>query len=146
MLPPFFKTARKLTNKIEAYFNYIEGEYRTETKSGKEEKKYSRDPEPATVAGLALYIGLTSLQELDDYEQNGEFGHIVSRGRLRVAAVYEKMLHNPSPSGALFALKNLCPNGRPGDRRANEDQVRYIKLMDAETGPAIAANEADVVT
>jgi hypothetical protein len=145
MLTPVFKTARKLANKVDAYFRFIEGEYRVETKSGKEQRIYSREPEPATITGLALFIGFNSRQELEDYEQNAEFGYVVKRSRLRVEALYEKKLHQQSPSGAVFALKNLGWKEKSEDRPSNENRTGGIKIEIVDSGPKTAENEAAVL-
>jgi len=145
MQSPAFKTARKLANKAEAYFRYIEGEYLTEAKSGKEQKIYTRDAEPATITGLALFLGFTSRQELEDYEQSGEFGFVIRRSRLQVEALYEKKLHQQSPSGAMFALKNMGCNEKTDDRPINEKQIVSLKIEIVDSGPKIAQNEAEVL-
>ncbi|HZY36415.1 MAG TPA: terminase small subunit [Mucilaginibacter sp.] len=145
MRPLVFKTARKLANKATAYFRYIEGDYQVQTKAGKDQKIYSREPEPATLTGLALFIGFNSRQELDDYEQNGEFGYVIKRSRLQVEALYEKKLHQQSPSGAVFALKNMGWKDKPDDRQVNENRLEGIKIEIIDTGPKTAANEVEVI-
>jgi hypothetical protein len=141
-----FKTARTLASKAKAYFSFIEGEYSLETKTGKEQKVYSREPEPATITGLALFLGFNSRQELDDYEKNGEFGHVISRSRLRVENVYEKKLLKPSPMGAVFALKNMARRDKTEDHREKETRVSTIGVEVFVSGPKPAGSEAEVVT
>jgi len=143
MLSPVFKTARKLANKVDAYFRYIEGAYNSEIKAGKEEKKHTREPEPATLTGLALFIGFNSLIELYDYEQNGEFADVISRGCLQVQSAYEKKLHQQSSSGAIYALKNLMRKEK-GDHPAPVIQKINIEAVTVETGYKIASNESEV--
>ena len=145
MQSPTFKTARKLSNKAEAYFRHIEGEFHIGTKGGKEQKIYTRDPEPATFTGFALFIGFNSRQELEDYEQKGEFGCISSRSRLRIETWYEKKLHQQSPSGAVFALKNWGWNDKPDDQPATEIRIDTLKVEMVESGPALANTEAEVL-
>jgi hypothetical protein len=145
MLSPNFKTARKLANKTGAYFRYIDGEWDLETKSGKEQKIYTREPEPATITGLALFIGFNSRQELDEYEQNGEFGYLISRSRLQVEALYEKKLHQQSPSGAVFALKSLGWKEKSEDHLINETRIAGLKIEIVESGLKTAENEAEVL-
>ncbi len=143
MPPPVFKTARKLANKVRAYFIYIEGEYPIEIKSGKEEKKYTREPELVTIAGFAFFMGFNSLAELFDYEQNGEFADVISRGCLQVQSVYEKQLHQ-SCSGAIFALKNSGWEGKD-NTSARVIHISNLEISTVETGPKIAMNEAEVL-
>jgi len=140
-----FKTARKLANKTAAYFRYIEGEYHLEAKLGKEEKVYSREPEPATFTGFALFIGFNSRQALEAYEQNGEFGYVVSRGRLQIEALYEKKLHQQSSSGAVFALKNLGCKEKSNGRLLSEKQVAALQVEIVDNGLKTAENEAEVL-
>jgi hypothetical protein len=145
MLTRNFKTARKLTDEVEAYFRYIEGEHTTETKSGKEQKIYSREPEPATITGLALFIGFDSRQQFDDYEKNGALGYVISRGRLRIEALYEKKLHQQSPSGAIFALKNLGWNEKTDERSTSGNRVDNIIVEIVNSGLRTAENESEVI-
>ena len=145
MKPPVFTTARKLANKAEAYFRYIEGDYHLDTGSGKEQKVYTRNPEPATFTGLTLFIGFNSRQELEDYEQNGEFGYIIGRSRLRIETLYEKKLHQQSPAGAIFALKNWGWKDKPDDRRLDETPVARLEIQIVDSGIPIAKTEEKVV-
>jgi hypothetical protein len=145
MSAPIFKTARKLANKAEAYFRYIEGEYHTETKSGKEQKIYSREPEPATITGFALFLGFNSRQELVVYEQNGLFGYLISRNRLRIEALYEKKLHQQAPSGAIFALKNMGWNEKMEERSTSENRITNITIEIVDSGVRTAENESQVI-
>jgi hypothetical protein len=143
MLPTHFKNATKLAEKADAYFVFIAGEYHLETINGKEQKICDRDPEPATMAGLALFLGFSSKQEFDDYEQNGEFAAIVKRSRLRIEAAYERKLHQQSPSGAIFALRAL------GWKEKTEEKTAVslpgnIKIEIIESGPKPARTEQGV--
>ena len=140
-----FKTARKLANKAAAYFRYIEGEYHLETKTGKEQKVFSREPELATITGFALFVGFNSRRELEDYEQNGEFGYVISRNRLRIETLYEKKLHQQSPAGAVFALKSMGWNEKADDRSATENRIGNVKIEIVDRGLATAESEADVI-
>jgi hypothetical protein len=144
-----FTTAIKLTNHIDAYFDYIDGEYRHENKpvkgqqqSAAEQKKICvREPEPATIAGLALFLGFSSRQAFDDYEQTGEFAPILKQGRLRVEAVYEKKLHQQSSAGAIFALKSMGWNEKVEGNTA----FKSITVEIIESGPKPAENEKEVI-
>ena len=101
--PPIFKNAKQLAKKVDAYFEYIKGESHG---SGKR-KVWDREPEPATICGLTLYLGFAHRSTLDDYEEVEEFSNIIKRARLRVAFEYEKKLSDQKPTGPIFALKNM---------------------------------------
>jgi hypothetical protein len=115
--PPIFKTPKALAKAIDAYFEYIKGEYHLEDQvieSDDDEKPivnkvkvWDRYPEPATITGLTLYLGFSHRQSLDDYEKRNEFSDIIKRGRTRVEFEYEKRLHGDKNTGAIFALKNM---------------------------------------
>ncbi|GAB2539957.1 terminase small subunit [Rufibacter soli] len=115
--PPHYDTPEQLMEAVDGYFVYIEGEWhevevevkdpKTGKKSKRKEKVWDRLPEPATITGLALYLGFGSRASLDDYEKREEFSYIIKKGRARVEHGYEKALHMQSPTGAIFALKNM---------------------------------------
>lgn len=102
--PPKYRKVSEISEKIAEYFEYIAGEF-----SYDEAKKkiYTREPEPATITGLALYLGFESRQSIYDYEKNGRFSYTVKRARLRIEQEYEKKLHGANPTGPIFALKNF---------------------------------------
>jgi hypothetical protein len=148
--PVTFATAASLATLVDAYFIYIEGEYHLEDKPGKTtdasaatHKVCDREPEPPTITGLALYLGFNSRQELDDYEANGAYAHILKRGRLRIETGYEKKLHNQSSAGAIFALKSMGWNERTEGKPADA-LPRSLTIEIFNSGPAPAANEKDV--
>jgi hypothetical protein len=145
MLPPSFKNASKLAEKIDAYFTFIKGEYHLENISGKEQKIWDREVEPATITGLALFMDFNSRQEFEHYEQNGKFSHMIKRSRLQIEVLYEKKLHIQSPSGAIFALKNLGWKEKPEDKVFPDNIIKNFKIEIVETGPKPAASEQEVV-
>jgi hypothetical protein len=100
--PPLYATAEDLSESIERYFTYIKGEF-----SGKSKTKYVRQPEPATITGLALFLGFESRQSIYDYQERGKFSYIIKNARLRVECEYEKRLSGNLPTGPIFALKNM---------------------------------------
>lgn len=115
--PPVFKSAKVLAKKVDKYFDYIKGEYKkTKVKikddHGKtvgltEEIECIRQPEYASITGLALYLGFASRQSLDDYEKKEVFTYTIARARTRVAFHYEQQLNSSRAFGAMFALKNM---------------------------------------
>lgn len=115
--PPVFKNPKQLAKKVDEYFVYILGESHIQKKKvqNEETKKmetvevtvWDRQPEPATITGLALYLGFNCRQSLDDYEDDEEYSGIIKRARARVAYEYEKALRSERPVGPIFALKNM---------------------------------------
>ncbi|MDB4926790.1 terminase small subunit [Mucilaginibacter sp.] len=149
---PFFSDKRTLRDLVDAYFKYIEGEYHLEKVSSKkpsqtdpiEEKVYDRDSEVATITGLALFLGFNSRDEFDEYENTGKYAPIVKRARLRVEATYERLLHRPSPTGAIFVLKSMGWNEKVEKTKAT-DSIKSIKVKIIESGPQPVSNEKEVV-
>lgn len=111
-----YTTPEELTDAVDEYFTYIDGEYsqtpkkdKNGKKTGRFEEECVRDPEPPTVTGLALFLGFSSRQSLDDCAKlNKEYSDIIKRGKLRIEHGYEKRLHGDKNTGAIFALKNMA--------------------------------------
>jgi hypothetical protein len=150
----FFTTSNELLNRINAYFNYIEGEYYLENKSAthskaqadSKQKIWMREPEPATLTGLAIFLGFHSRQAFEKYEENGRFANVLKSGRLRVEAIYEKKLHLlSSASGAIFALKSMGWNEKTESKTIAKAVIKNIKIEIIETGPKPADNEKEVI-
>jgi hypothetical protein len=99
--PPMYNSPEEIAPVIDEYFEYIKGE----KKEGEEE--WERTPEPATITGLALYLGFDGRQSLYDYRDKQEFSVIIKKAISRVEHNYEKALSYQSPTGAIFALKNM---------------------------------------
>lgn len=60
-----------------------------------------------TMSGLAIALGFIERRTLYDYEGYEEFSHIIKKYRLLVEESYENRLAASSPTGAIFALKNM---------------------------------------
>lgn len=105
--PPLFNTPDDFSKACDEYFQFIEGEKKIIKSKDGEKEEWVRYPEPATVTGLALYLGFCSKSSLFDYQNNEEFSSIVKRARTRVEHEYEKRLHGDKNTGAIFALKNM---------------------------------------
>jgi hypothetical protein len=69
--------------------------------------KYTNN-QPITISGLALAVGLSSRESLDEYGRRPEFSDVVKQAKLRVTQAYEERLWGTSPTGAIFALKNIA--------------------------------------
>lgn len=60
-----------------------------------------------TITRLCYNLGFESRQSFYDYEKREQFSYIVKRLRLWIESGYEEALSNNSPTGAIFALKNM---------------------------------------
>lgn len=147
-----FTNTGSLQDLIQGYFDYIEGEYHLEKIPPKkptvpdeliDQKIWDREPEPATIAGLAFFLGFNSREEFDNYESTGKFASVIKRARLRVEVGYEKKLHYQSSTGAMFALKNMGWNEKVEKQPAIENS-KSIKVKIVESGPIPASNEKEV--
>jgi hypothetical protein len=107
--PALFESNEQIEAKIQEYFKWIEGEY--EDRPNEETRImlrfWLRHPEPATITGLALYLGFESRQSFYDYEDRDQFSYTIKRARLRIEHEYEKKLSGNNVAGPIFALKNL---------------------------------------
>src|SRR5690349_15595622 len=70
-------------------------------------KEITEAGEPATITGLALYLGFESRQSFYDYEEREEFSYAIKRARTRIEYEYEKKLSGNNCTGPIFALKNM---------------------------------------
>lgn len=144
----YSKSAAILANRIDQYFKHIEGTFHTEQKTtkGKDlttQKVWDREPEAATVAGMALFLGFSSKQEFEAYEVSGKHAHVLKRGRLRLEAAYESRLHQ-TPTGVIFALKTLGWNDKPEIQKPSKtDHTLQVEIRN--TGLLPAGNEKEVM-
>lgn len=63
--------------------------------------------EPVTWTGLALFMGFSSRQSIDEYQKYTEFSDSVKKAKTFVEWHYEMRLCGDKPTGAIFALKNM---------------------------------------
>ena len=61
----------------------------------------------ATWTGLALHLGFSSRDSLNDYKKKPEFSDSVKKALLRIERKYEEAIVERNPAGAIFALKNF---------------------------------------
>jgi len=149
----YLASEASLTSRINDYFAFIEGEYNLENKPGKEtkdqpattQKVWDREPQPATFADLALYLGFTSLQAFESYIESGKYNEVLKWGHLRIEASYERKLHAQSATGAIFALKNNGWNERSEPKQQAEQYPTTLPLELLETGHRPAQSEKEVV-
>ena len=65
------------------------------------------EQEPVTWTGLALYLGFSSRQSIDEYAKYDGFSDSVKKAKTLVEWEYEKRLIQGQPAGPIFALKNM---------------------------------------
>ena len=147
-----FKNRAQLCALVDSYFKYIEGEYRIENtlaKKGEEQpitqKVTIREAEPATIASLIFYLGFNSREDFDAMEKKGLYAAILKRARLQVEAAYERRLLQPSPTGAMFALKNMGWNEKADTEKTVTNIATTLTIKLIESGPQPVSNERDVV-
>lgn len=77
--------------------------------------------EPITWTGLALYLGFSSRQAIDEYQHYDGFYDSVKRAKTLVEYGYEKLLHKGQNAAApIFALKNFGWSDK-GERDQQEE-------------------------
>ena len=101
--PPVFATPDDLQNKVDEYFSVG---YRTKTVYDSKTWQDIKIPK-ITMTDLAIYLGYASRQSMYDVEKNPLFSYIIKRARLFIEREYEERLSWNSPTGAIFALKNM---------------------------------------
>ena len=65
------------------------------------------EQEPVTWTGLALFLGFSSRQSIDEYLKYDGFSYSVKRAKALVEWNYELRLCAGAGAGAIFALKNF---------------------------------------
>jgi hypothetical protein len=104
--PPIYETPEQFEEAVKDYFeNGIK--HRTVI-IGKAPNQQAVSLPVPTITGLCLHLGFESRQSFYDYEEREGFSYTVKRARLLIEKEYEEMLQtSSSPTGAIFALKNL---------------------------------------
>lgn len=106
--PPLFDNPEALQSKVDEYFIWVLGEREwVVNDSGEREERVKRAACHTTVTGMALFLGFESRQSIYDYEERGDFSYIIKKARMKVEDAYEQRLHGTTPTGAIFALKNM---------------------------------------
>jgi len=139
----YFKSAQILEALISEYFGDTVDSSRKNKQA--KAKKSETGRTSFTFAGLALHLGFSSMQEMEDYGHKGKFAQKIKRARLRVIADYERKLHITSSTGAIFALKNSDWNARPEPKPADDTINIDIKMDVIQTGPPLASSEKEVI-
>ena len=87
--PPIYETLEDMLPALEAW------------------EKSLIDGDPPTVTGLALALGFADKSSVYYYKEKEEFSYPIKRALLVVENGYEKELRKGSPTGSIFALKNM---------------------------------------
>ena len=86
--------------------------------------KDARPPEPLTLTGMILALGLSSRESFDHYKTYGdEFSDSVKRGKLFIEHGYELRLHGTVATGSIFALKNFGWTDKPPEEIKSEQDL-----------------------
>lgn len=88
--PRVIQTPEEFNDRVDAYF-----------------QRCFEDDEPVMLTGLILALGLCSREALEKYEERAEYTDSVKRAMTMVQSAYERRMHGTTPTGAIFALKNL---------------------------------------
>jgi hypothetical protein len=99
--PSVFDSPEEMKLKIDEYFTNCPDKRKIVTKEGVVEIP------SITITGLCIFLGFESRQSFYDYEKKPEFSYIIKKARLYVERYYEQGLQFPSPTGSIFALKNM---------------------------------------
>lgn len=102
----------RFNNRIIEYFDYIQGEATEDEDNlnpltGVPMVEWKRYPEPASINGLALFVGFNSKDTLYQYGKKLLYSDSVKRARALIEKHYETGLSGKAPTGAIFALKNF---------------------------------------
>ena len=106
--------------------------------------------EPVTWTGLALFMGFSSRQSIDEYQNYDGFSDSVKKAKTFVEWQYEMRLCGDKPTGAIFALKNFGWKDKQEVDLSSEDgsmspkpSIDVSKLSDSALAELIAARNAD---
>jgi hypothetical protein len=70
-------------------------------------EEYFETEKIPTWSGLALYLGFSSRDSLNDYKKKPGFSDPIKKALLRIESMYESNLQKQNPAGSIFALKNF---------------------------------------
>lgn len=134
--PPIFESVEQLEQKINEYFDSCQPE------SFGDQVILN----PPTVTGLALFLGFAQRKSLLDYKAKEEFCNTIKRAISCVENGYEQRLSSTTPTGAIFALKNMGWQDKQEIDQINrgEQTIRVIYDDDkTETPPSDSATDTE---
>jgi hypothetical protein len=100
--PPIYSDPQDMQDKVDEYFKTG---YRKRKLYTPEWKEY--EVPAITITDLAIFLWFESRQSIYDYGEKGKFSYIIKRAQLFIEREYEERLSWNSPTGAIFALKNM---------------------------------------
>jgi len=86
--------------------------------------------EPVTWTGLALFMGFSSRQSIDEYAKYDGFSDCVKKAKTFVEWHYEMRLCGDKPTGAIFALKNMGWKDNHGVEHSGKVEQPLVVVMD----------------
>lgn len=98
-----------------------------------------QEARPVTISGLTLFMGFATRQSFYDYGKAPEYERSVARARLIVADQYELRLHGQSPTGAIFALKNMGWSDQQRIDLGNADDKPFEVSGDVDRAARLAS-------
>lgn len=128
-----FKNPVQLQELIDKYFDSLEPKYMYD-KEGEIIYDKSGAPvmsprEPATVASLAYFVGLSSLTQFNELKSKKQYTKIIDRALLRTEAYIERLLFDKSAAtGAKYLLEESF--GRETVEIKDEDEGGVVILSD----------------
>jgi len=103
----------------------------------KEEKR------PVTWTGMALHLGFSSRQSIDEYQNYEGYSYSVKRAKSLVELAYEERLHGNSPTGAIFALKNMQWSDKQElDHSSKDGSMQAVDRVTVEVVSAATDSES----
>lgn len=85
-----------------------------------------------TITKLCYRLGFDSRQSFYDYEKREQFSYIIKRLRLFIESGYEEALSQNSPTGAIFALKNMGWKDKQEVENSGSLSITSIKIVDVD--------------
>ena len=84
------------------------------------------------VTGLTLYLGFAGRKSLYEYiNKYKEFSNLLKRALTTVELAYESKLSTTTPTGAIFALKNMGWRDKQELEHSGNVKVDLLELMEA---------------
>ena len=106
-------------------------------------EKMQSESKPITITGLCLFMGFESRQSFYDMEKVPKFSYIVKKARLLVENQYEQNLSSNSPTGAIFALKNMGWNDTQKLEHTGEMQITWHETKTTQPhDPELQTNDS----
>ena len=131
--PPRYTTPEEMQKAIDAYFNYCTGEWLLDSNGrfilDANGRPTRVNTHPATIAGLALFLGFSTRKSLLDYQRKPMFRDTVTLAKARVEqAAEESLFISDRYPGAKFYLLYCCGWARntPEERNRDSVQVRFV--------------------